>query len=72
MIIVVNGKSRSVGEGISVAQLLERLGIHPLRAAVLLNQDVVKRGQYEATFLKEGDRLEIVTIMAGGAEEQRL
>lgn len=67
MIIAVNGKSRAVEEGISIAQLLKQLGIHPLRVAVLLNQDVVKREQYEVTLLKEGDRLEIVTIMAGGA-----
>lgn len=62
----VNGKPLEVEEGWSIARLLETLQLHPLRVAVVLNQEIVKRQHYETTLLKEGDKVEIVTIMAGG------
>lgn len=70
MTIVVNGKPREEEEGISIARLLTKLQLHPLRVAVLVNQEIVRRPHYETTFLKEGDRVEIVTIMAGGARKE--
>lgn len=57
-------------EGWSIAKLLETLRLHPLRVAVVLNQEIVKRQHYGTTLLKEGDKVEIVTIMAGGGETQ--
>jgi thiamine biosynthesis protein ThiS len=44
------------------------LNIDPLRVAVQLNLEIVKRERYGKTVLKAGDRLEIITFMAGGAE----
>jgi sulfur carrier protein len=48
--------------------LLNELNINPLRVAVQLNLEIVRRERYENTVLKAGDRLEIITFMAGGAE----
>ena len=66
MRIQVNGKPREVAAGITVRQLLEELRIPPQRVAVQLNLDIVKRERYERAVLGPGDRIEILTLMAGG------
>lgn len=66
MQIRLNGKDRDVGEGITVAQLLEELEIRPERVAVLVNQGIVKKPSYASTMIQEGDAVEVLTVMAGG------
>ncbi len=66
MIVQINGEKREIKEGLSVALLLEELGIRPGRAVVELNRDVLARDAHEATFLKEGDAVEIVHFVGGG------
>jgi thiamine biosynthesis protein ThiS len=39
----------------------------PDRVAVELNRDIVPRDRWAATLLKEGDRLEVVHFVGGGA-----
>lgn len=68
MELIVNGKRREVTEGATLTVLLNELNINPLRVAVQLNLEIVKRERYENTVLKAGDSLEIITFMAGGAE----
>lgn len=66
MEIRLNGKVRQVAEGITVRRLLDELGLHPLRVAVQLNLDILKRDRYEEVVLKPGDAVEVLTFMAGG------
>ena len=68
MELIVNGKRLEVTDGASLTVLLNELNINPLRVAVQLNLEIVKRERYEQTVLKAGDKLEIITFMAGGAE----
>ncbi|MBI4313468.1 MAG: sulfur carrier protein ThiS [Candidatus Omnitrophica bacterium] len=67
MKIAVNGEHRDIPEGMSVRQLLEMLGVNPLLVAVELNVDILSRGQYASARLKEGDQVEIVHMVGGGA-----
>jgi len=67
MELTVNGKKLEVADGVTITALLEELKINALRVAVQLNQEIVKRERYEETSLKAGDRLEIITFMAGGS-----
>ncbi len=67
MRILVNGKDESVPDALSVAGLLERLGIAAEAAAVDLNGELVRRAERAARALKEGDRVEIVRMIAGGS-----
>ena len=64
--VQINGEGREIADGVSVAELLEQLGIRPARVVVELNRDVVARDAYAATQLKEGDRIEIVHFVGGG------
>jgi sulfur carrier protein len=68
MELIVNGRTREVTDGANLSLLLNELNINPLRVAVQLNLEIVKRDRYDKTVLKPGDRLEIITFMAGGAE----
>lgn len=66
MEIRLNGKQRDVADGISVLQLLRELDLHPQRVAVMVNEDIVRRERHAEVALHPGDKVEVLTIMAGG------
>ncbi|MBJ6799582.1 sulfur carrier protein ThiS [Geomonas propionica] len=66
MNITTNGEAVSI-DPLTVQQYLVSLGIDPRRVAVELNLDILPKAQYETTLLKEGDALEIVHFVGGGA-----
>jgi len=66
MTVQINGEKKEFKEGLSVALLLEELGIRPGRVVVELNRDVVAREAHGQTVLKEGDAVEIVHFVGGG------
>lgn len=66
MEIRLNGKMRVVEQDTTIRQLLDSLKLHPLRVAVQVNEDIIKRDRYEEVILKSGDTVEVLTIMAGG------
>lgn len=51
----------------TVKGLLDELDIHPQRVAVELNLKIVSKAEYEDTELKEGDAVEVVSFVGGGA-----
>ena len=63
--VKVNGEELAVA-GLSVSELLERLGYAGGRVAVELNGDIVRRGDYGATVLRDGDVVEVVSFVGGG------
>jgi sulfur carrier protein len=64
--LYVNGEPRSFEGALTVADLLERFRLAPQRVAVELNEQLVRRAQFEQTTLRAGDRVEIVTLVGGG------
>ncbi len=66
MWLLLNGERREVAEGVSLAQLIDTIGLAPERIAVELNQSVVRRAEWAATELNESDRIEIVHFVGGG------
>lgn len=69
MNITLNGEKKSLPDGITVLGLLEFLQIQHQRVAVELNEAIVKKDLYAMTALQEGDSLEVVSFMGGGALE---
>ena len=63
MLIRLNGKMREVPERVSIRQLLDELGLHPMRVAVQQNEGIIKRDRYGEVVLQPGDAVEILTIM---------
>ncbi len=66
MEIRLNGKTREVADRITVGRLLEDLKLQPLRVAVQVNMDIIKRERYEEVALQPGDAVEVLTFMSGG------
>lgn len=66
MTIRVNGADTTVPETISLTELLSRFEVSPLRVAIEVNEQLVRRRDFDAARLKEGDRVELVTLVGGG------
>jgi sulfur carrier protein len=66
MTITVNGENKTVETGLSLAQLVAQMGLTTGRLASEVNGDVVRRADYAARILVEGDRIEIVQMIGGG------
>ncbi len=64
--ISVNGESRHIRSGATVAGLVEVLALAGKRIAVERNGEIVPRSRYSEITLEEGDTLEIVVAVGGG------
>jgi len=62
----VNGESRRLAEGTTIAQLLRELGIDTTGVAVARNDRVVRGALFENESVHEGDVIEIIRAVAGG------
>ncbi len=71
MKLVINGEERSFGDDLTLAALVEQLGVKPDRVAVELNHDIVRRDRWTGTVLHDGDRLEVVHFVGGGRPAKR-
>jgi thiazole synthase len=65
--LTINGEPRTLPAPLTVAQLLDQLGHDRRRIAVEINREVVPRPQHDSRRLAEGDAVEIVTLVGGGA-----
>ncbi|KAB2366241.1 MULTISPECIES: sulfur carrier protein ThiS [Actinomadura] len=66
MKIIVNGEPRELPDGASVAQAVAAVTTAASGVAAALNDEVVRRSAWEATELREADRLEVLTAVQGG------
>jgi thiamine biosynthesis protein ThiS len=67
MTLHLNGEQRNFPDGLTISALVAQLGMKPDRVAVELNLEIVPRARWEATTLKDGDKLEVVHFVGGGA-----
>ena len=67
MKLIVNGKPREIADVSNVAAMVEQLGLRSDRVAVELNLNIVPRAEWEATTVREGDRVEVVQFVGGGS-----
>jgi sulfur carrier protein len=67
MKLQVNGQERECGQKLeNVGQVLDFFGVPWVRAAVELNDEVVDPGLFDATPVRDGDKIEIVSFVGGG------
>ena len=66
--ITVNGEAREFAAALTVAELLAALSLDARKVALERNLEIVPRSLYGATGLDEGDSIEIVHFIGGGAE----
>ena len=65
--LTVNGERREVRSPCTVKTLLEQLALGGERVAVAINRDVVPRSTFPSRALENGDRVEILEAVGGGA-----
>lgn len=67
MTLTINGQEHSdLPPGLTVAELLARLGLPEKKVAVERNREIVSKSNFSAAELSEGDRLEIIHFIGGG------
>ncbi len=68
MKITVAGEKKEVAEGLTVAALIEQEKVEtPQYVTVSINEEFLESGTFESTVLKEGDEVEFLYFMGGGA-----
>ena len=68
MNVTVNGEPREVDAGATVASVVELLDVSPgaRGVAVALDGEVVSRGRWSETQLREGCLVEVLAAIGGG------
>ncbi len=64
--VLLNGKKRDVPSGLTVAELLESLGLNPALVVVERNREILDRSRYPEVLVEAGDALELVHFVGGG------
>ena len=67
MTLTINGENRTLVSAETLSALVEQLGMKSDRVAIELNREIVPRDLWPQTSLRDGDRLEIVHFVGGGA-----
>ena len=64
--VQVNGETRTIPAGLTVAGVLDELAIPGDRVAVELNRSIIRQPLWSETPVEHGAQLEIVTFVGGG------
>jgi sulfur carrier protein len=64
--IYLNGAPEPLEGTLTLRNLTERLGLDPRHVAVEVNLELVPRESHAQHCLRNGDRVEIVTLVGGG------
>ena len=68
MKLVVNGKETDVSDGLTVNRLLVEQNVKmPEMVSVELNGQILRRTEFDATTLKDDDKVEFLYFMGGGS-----
>ncbi|HEX9701826.1 MAG TPA: sulfur carrier protein ThiS [Rhodospirillales bacterium] len=70
MQLTINGEPRKFEPPLTVEQLLAKIGLDPRKVAVERNLEIVPKSSYAGQPLTDGDRLEIVHFIGGGAPDE--
>ncbi|MDD5455559.1 MAG: sulfur carrier protein ThiS [Candidatus Margulisbacteria bacterium] len=66
MKIIINGQEKVLSETCSVQELLLKLKINIDLIVVERNKKILDKIVYDKTYLKNGDKLEIIRFLGGG------
>jgi thiazole synthase len=64
--ITLNGETRTVDSGMTIAALAADIGLDPAKVAVERNREIVPRSTLGTVVLEAGDEIEIVHFVGGG------
>ena len=65
--VTISGDKKQIAEGISVLKLLEQENVEmPEYVSVSINEEFVKREDFDKRIVKDGDEVEFLYFMGGG------
>lgn len=65
--VTISGDKRKIEEGLSVLKLLERENVEMSEyVSVSINEEFIKRGDFDKRVVKDGDEVEFLYFMGGG------
>jgi thiazole synthase len=64
--VTLNGKRRTVPDGVTLLELLHTLDIPPGRVVIEQNREIKRKDDFEHSQVHEGDELELVFFVGGG------
>jgi len=67
MKIILNGQEKNLATRMTLAGLLQEMGLGERRVAVEVNREIIPRSQHGAFELKDNDRVEVVFAIGGGS-----
>ena len=67
MILTVAGEQKEFNDGLNVSQLIEAQSEDALYVTVSINDEFVSRDEHDSIVLKDGDVVEFLYFMGGGA-----
>jgi thiamine biosynthesis protein ThiS len=66
MTVTLNGERREIPDGLTIAALLDHLGMAPSRVAIERNREIVSRARWNEVAVQPDDTFEIVHLVGGG------
>jgi thiazole synthase len=67
--VFVNGEYRELGDDATVESVVHELGVDKRGTAVAVNGEVIPRGEWAATELRDGQEIEVLHAVQGGSPE---
>ena len=64
--VEINGEHREIPAGLSITGLLEFLAVDAGRVAIELNRNIVRKPDWELTWIEAGAQIEVVMFVGGG------
>lgn len=66
MTIIVNGESKEITQGTTIAKLIDSLGVKVQVMAAAVNMEIVKKDKWDTHILHEGNKVELLHFVGGG------
>lgn len=64
--ITINSKEERLEKEMDVMTFLSKKGIKKDSVVVLINEDVIKKDDFERVMIKDGNKIEILRFVSGG------
>ena len=64
--IKLNGKNEKIKNNTSIENFLKEKGLGKDSVVVMINENIIKKNNFESSYIKNGDEVEILRFVSGG------
>lgn len=66
MTIVINGKTETLADNLTLREVIEHCHFRPERVLAAVNGQVLAKSEYAAIVIKDTDNIELLSFVPGG------